>query len=388
MHTLKTIFAAFGAALVVAGPAHSQLPVEPIPSVESLPKKYPEHWVFAHDMAFFGLLSGRVNIIDPTAENHDMLGMVSAMSFASFAASNDRGELYVAETFYSRGTRGERSDFLTIYDAATLDITAQIELPGAKRSATVTQKGALQITRDGSFILAFNFTPAASVTVVDLNQRAVVNEIQVPGCMMIYPSGDRGFASLCGDGAMIAFDLDEAGQPVGEFRTAKFNDMDADPMFTKVAYIGDTAYFPTFKGYVQPVTLGGGEPVIGERVYLAGSVRDSKHGAFARPSGWQVITADDRGRVYILMRPNAGVGDHKSGGSYVWVYDPKKESVIDEIALTGNSISIEATSGRSPMLVAANEMFNLDVYDARKGDHIRYIGGWPAGTPFGLYAVN
>ena len=40
------------------------------------------------------------------------------------------------------------------------------------------------------------------------------------------------------------------------------------------------------------------------------------------------------------------------------------------------------------MLVAANEMFNLDVYDARKGDHIRYIGGWPAGTPFGLYAVN
>lgn len=366
----------------------AQLPNEEIPSVETLPERYPSNWLFAHDVAFYSLVSGRVYIVDPLAKEKDIHGIVDAGQFASFSYSSERKELYVAETFYSRGMRGDRSDFLTLYDAPTLNISAQVELPGGKRSMSITHKNAMQQTRDGKFLLIFNFTPASSVTVFDLDSRSVVNEIQIPGCMLIYPNGERGFASFCGDGTMIAFDLDESGRQIAEFRTDKFNDIDNDPLFMKVVYIKDTAYFTSFKGHIQAVGLPGGAPVIQEKAYLSGSVRETAHGTYARPAGWQVITRDERGRLYILMRPDAKDGDHKSGGSYVWVYDPDERSVVREIALNANSISIEVTGGRKPMLVATSEEMHLDVYDLKSGEYLRTIGGWGPATPFVLHTVN
>ena len=371
------------------GSASAQLPVEQIPSVETLPDTYPANWVLAHDVAFYNLPSGRVFIVDPSSKEKDVHGIIDAGQFATTTYSRERNEIYVAETFYSRGMRGDRTDFLTIYDARTLNVAAQVELPGGKRSMSVTHKSALQQTNDGKFLLVFNFTPAASVTIFDLDTRSIVNEIQMPGCMLIYPNGERGFASLCGDGAMIAFDLDEAGQKVAEYRTDSFNDIDDDPLFMKVAYVGDVAYFTSFKGYIQAVELAGGAPVVRERIYLTGPVRAGEQSsAYARPAGWQVITRDRRGRIYLLMRPDAKDGDHKFGGSLVWVFDPGKQAVVREIPLKGNSISIEVTGGRNPMLVATSEEMHLDIYDLKSGDHLRKIGGWGPATPFTLHAVQ
>lgn len=385
IRALLAIGAVFACALSGAA---AQLAVEPIPNVETLPERYPSHWVLAHDLSFYNLSSGRVFLVDPAAKEKDVHGIVDAGQFPSVLFSRERGELYVAETFYSRGMRGDRSDYLTIYDGETFNQVAQIELPGAKRSMSVTHKNALQQTRDGKFLLIFNFTPASSITVFDLDTRAIVNEIQAPGCMLMYPSGEHGFASFCGDGSLIAFDLDEEGQVTSEYRTEEFNDIDADPLFMKVAYADDIAYFPSFKGYIQPVRLAGGAPEVLERVYLSGSVRESTHGAYARPAGWQVVTSDARGNVYVLMRPDAKEGDHKFGGSYVWVYDPARARVVREIPLQGNNISIEVTGGRSPMLVATSEEMHLDIYDLKSGEHLRKIGGWGPANPFTLHAVG
>jgi methylamine dehydrogenase heavy chain len=387
-HSLRLVPAFIAAAGALMGASLAQLPVEPTPNVETLPEKYPTSWLFAHDLAFYALATGRVYIVDPDAKTNDVHGMVDAAAFASFSYSQDRGELYVAETFYTRGMRGDRTDFLTIYDMATLDIAAQVELPGAKRSLSVTQKAALQVTRDGEFLLIYNFTPAASVSIFDLNKRKVVNDIQIPGCSLIYPHGDKGFASFCADGSMIAFDLGENGKPLNEYRTVKFNDIDADPLFMKFATDDDVAYFVSYKGFVQPVRLAGGEPEVLDRMYLGGAVRQTSYGAGARPAGWQVITQDRSGKIYVLMRPDARDGDHKSGGSYVWVFDPNSGRVVREIALAGNSISIEVTGGRNQKLVATNEAMFLDIYDLKSGEHERIIGGWGPANPFALHAVQ
>ncbi|TNE58933.1 MAG: amine dehydrogenase [Alphaproteobacteria bacterium] len=368
--------------------AHAQLPIEPVPSTRTLPEVYPQNWIFAQDLSFFSLVTGRVYIVDPTAKRRDVQGMVDAGQFATFSFSQARHELYVGETFYSRGMRGERSDFITIYDTQTLLPKAQVELPGGKRAQTVTQKNALQQSADGRFLFVYNFTPAASVTVLDLDTHDLVNEIQLPGCSMIYQNGKSGFATLCGDGSMMAFDLDETGQVTGEFRTEPFNDIDADPLFMKAVIVNQTAYFPTFEGRIQPVKLAGGAPVVGAKKYMTGAVRNTDHGQYARPAGWQVITRDAAGKVYILMRPDAKPGDHKSGGSYVWVYNPKSGAVVREYELASNSISIEVTLGSNPMLVATSEEMHLDIYDLKSGEHLRKIGGWGPATPFSLYAVQ
>jgi len=375
---------------VVADDAQSfpdPLPVEPLPEYHSLPETYPDTWVFAHDMAFYSLTNGRVYIVDAAAKGADVLGMVDVHMFGNFLPDVARKQLFVSETFYSRGNRGERTDMLTIYDTATLSIKNQVAMPGNKRGQSVTHKSSLQLSNDGKFLFIYYFTPAASVGVFDVEKQEFVSEIMLPGCTQMYPSGDHGFASVCADGTMIAFDLDDAGGVETEYRTEVFNTIDEDPFFIPVGRVGDTAYFVSFAGDVQAVTLAGGAPVLAPRVEAAalfgGEAQD------AMPSGWQVITADNAGLVYMLMRPGAVSGDHKTGGSVVWVFDPKVGKVVKQLPLLGDSIAIEITGADTPLLVATNAAtMALDVYDAASGDHLRTIGDLGAATPFTLHAVK
>ncbi|MEM6850359.1 MAG: amine dehydrogenase large subunit [Pseudomonadota bacterium] len=368
--------------------AAAQLAPEPMSVIETLPNPYPEEWVFAHDLNFYSLLTGRVFLVDPTSTERDVHAIADAGQFASVSYSKDRHELYVAETFYSRGAKGDRSDFLTIYDGASFAQLEQLPLPGGKRSMSVTQPRSLQQTRDGKFLLIFNFTPAASVSVLDLDRRALVHEITIPGCMLIYPMGDRGFGSMCGDGSFIAFDLGDDGKPLSEKKSDKIVDVDEDPVFMMAATVGDALYFPSFNGAIQTVIPKDGALTDGGRHRLAGPVRDTEHGAKARPSGWQVVSSDEDGLVYVLMRPNAGEGDHKFGGSFVWAYDPQSQTVTRELPLVANSVSIQVTGGEKPMLVAANEAMHLDVYDLKSGEHLREIGGWGPATPYTMHSVR
>ena len=143
----KSLYTALGAAAIAVGavyPAAAELPVDPIPNVLSLDPDYPDTWIYAHDTNFFSLLDGQVVLLDVAAENRHYKGAIPAGQFASFLESTRRPELYVAETFYSRRTRGERTDTITIHDKATLDVIDEIVLPGGKRGQMVTHKHTLR----------------------------------------------------------------------------------------------------------------------------------------------------------------------------------------------------------------------------------------------------
>ena len=58
--------------------ALSELPAEPVPNVASLPKKIPDGWLYAHDVAFFSLTSGKVFLIDPKAETRNLRAIIRA----------------------------------------------------------------------------------------------------------------------------------------------------------------------------------------------------------------------------------------------------------------------------------------------------------------------
>jgi methylamine dehydrogenase heavy chain len=152
-------------------------------------------------------------------------------------------------------------------------------------------------------------------------------------------------------------------------------------MFMKFATVGDTIYFPTFRGFLQPVKMADGAPVPGKSWHFA---KDSK----SEPSGWQVITADHNGLLYVLMLKGAKEGDHKSGGEQVWVLDPEKQEIVRKIALKTGAISIEVTRAKKPQLAVTNFNMEIDVYDLESDELVRTIGNFLSANPFVLHAAE
>lgn len=398
---LSPVISAALASAVLMGAALAELPVEPTPAVRTLPSDYPDSFVFIVDGNFWGIESGKVVIADVGDETQHHRGSVGAAQFGYFAAATTRPELYVVETFYARGQRGERTDVLTIYDKSTLKELGEIVLPGGKRAQTLTERGAFQLSADERFAYVFNFTPASSVTVVDLVKRRIVGDVDIPGCVHAFAIRN-GFASLCGNGGVASTKLDATGKKIGQTMSAPFTDIDSDPMFTRPAIIAGVAYFPTYRGKIQPIDFNGEEAVVGEAWPIVaaeeapakkswldripGFGKKEKSGGEWLPSGWQLISSDDAGRLYVLMRQTETIDDHDSGGGEVWVIDPKERKVLKRLKLRGDSQLIEVTGGADPYLVALNMDMSLDVLKAGDGEFVRRIGGQIAMSPFAIIA--
>lgn len=383
--------------------AQAELPVEPTPSVETLPAEYPDGFVFVVDGNFWGIESGKVVVADVGHATKHHRGAVGAAQFGNFAAAQTRAELYVVETFYERGHRGARTDVLTIYDKATLNQIGEIALPGGKRAQTLTERGTFQLSADERFAFVFNFTPASSVTVVDLEKRRVVSDVDIPGCTHAFALKAGGFASLCGNGAVVSTKLDANGKQVGQSMSAPFNDIDNEPMFTRPAVIDGVGYFPTYHGKIQEIDFNGAEAVPGDawpiedivaeaprkkswRDRIPGMSRKGVATGQWLPSGWQLMTSDDAGRIYVLMRQTETIDDHDTGGNQVWVIDPKSRKVLNKIDLRSDGMLIEVTAGADPYLVALNLDMSLDVLKANSGEFVRRIGGQIAMSPFAIIA--
>jgi len=378
MH-VKFVFIIF--AIFLSWNAKAEISPEPIPNVEVLPGDYPDNWIFAHDVNFASLLTGQVVVLDIAADTKEYKGSLDASQFGTFIQSAKRDELYVGETFYSRGTRGDRTDVVTIYDKATLKRIDEIVLPGGKRAQIVINKYAMQLIDEDRYLLVLNFTPAISVTVIDIEKREVLSEIPIGGCNMIYPSGKRGFSSLCGDGTLMSVSLDKQGNIVDRTRSDVFFNPDEDPIFDKPVYLDGTAFFPSFAGKMQPIEMSK-TPTILSTWSLVDSQAAIENW---RPSGWQIISGSDD-LLYVLMQKNGFPGSHKSGGEEVWVFDPPQKKRIRRILLNSPGFSIEVTPGKLPLLAVTGTDMSIWIYDT-DGKLQRNISvGAPSAMPIMLNA--
>jgi len=371
-------------AMLTAASSHAELPAEPIPNVAKISPDYPDSLIFAHDANFDALIAGRVVLLDVAPETHNYKGALDAAQFASFTESAERNELYVAETFYSRGTRGERTDVITIYDKEYLKPIGEIALPGGKRGQVVSNRYTLQLADQYRYLFLFNFTPAASVVMIDVASRTILSETPIPGCSLVYPTGKRGFSSLCSNGSMFTAQFDEQGQITKQASIPPFFSVDDDPLFDKPVYLNGTAYFPRFNGQMQAIDLSGDAPAVTEPWSL---LTETERNENWRPGGWQIATVDPSGQIYILMHLDGSDGTHKSGGSEVWVFDPASKKRVKRFELQEWGVSIEVTAGKNPYLVVTNGDMQLDVYEAASGKWLKMIGG-AAAMPFNLHAVR
>lgn len=365
----------------------AEIKPEPIGKINTLPVPYPSHWVIAHDASFFHMQEGKMIVLDTDGEHlgEQYKGMFNNSFLGKFIQSSKRPEMYVGETFHSRGSRGERTDVLTIYDKATLAPIDEIVLPGGKMMGSMPEKQSVALLDDDRMLLISNFTPASSVTVVDVVERKIIGEVQTPGCALIYPTGKRGFSTLCSNGSMFSVQLDKNGQVIQEERTEAFFDTDTEILYEKSAIIDGIAYFPGFAGQVQPIDLRKSKPKVLKQWWLTS---EEERAQGWRPGGWQLLDQDDKGRLYILMNPKGFNGSHKDGGPEVWVFNPKKGKRVQRIKLNSWGISLALTSGKDPRLVVTTPEMQLEVYQAKTGEFIRGISDFGQETPFVVYAAE
>ena len=366
--TTVGFFTWFAAAAVGAGSAPAAdfptpLPPETIPKVETLPAHYPTTW------SFLNYAGDRIELRNVGSDTREVKGQLQAHDSATLLVSDKRPEIYVADTVWSRGVRGTRTDFITIYDAKTLNPIGEIVLPGTKRALITGMEGLSAFTDDQRMALVFNFTPASSVTVVDLVKRQPLGQIEIPGCSLVYPSGARGFSTLCSSGTMLTIRLDANGAVAGRSETKAFNPLDTDPLFTASATLGGVRYFPSLQGRVQPLDMKGDDVKVLPDWPLVPAADAAGHW---RPSGWQLIASDDQKLLYVVMQADAHEGTHKDPGNEVWIYNAATKTRVKRLRLVRPGSSIALTHDAVPLLlVQAGE--RLDVYDAHEGTFLRSL---------------
>ncbi len=356
--------AASVAAMLSWGTAVADVPTDELGTVPAPPVS--PHWVFLTDAAFFHMTEGKIVIVD--ADQGKLVSKLSTGFLADSRLSPDGKEFYVVETFWSRGSRGKRTDVVTIFDMTTFLPVAEVEIPG--RFLAVTQPFNNGLSPDGRFLYVFNLNPATSVIVVDIKARALVGEISTPGCGTVLPGKDM-FIMPCGDGTFLQVNLDAAGKEVSRTRTPQpVFDADADPVSERPAVTSKGYAFTSYGGKVYEVDMTGGEPVYAEPWSLTGVDE-----AGWRPGGWEQVAYGAHANELFVAMHQGGPGTHEQPGPEIWVYDLAEKKKVRVIKPEEAVLSIAVSRDDKPILAAITETLGLAIIDATSGAQTSSMSG-------------
>lgn len=324
------------AASFAAASARAELQGEQA-GVASLPP-LGDHWVWVSDRLI------QHNILFD-GDSGEVLGMIDSPTILTPKlplVSRERNEIYSTDIAYSRGTRGERIDFISIYDLRTLAYRGEIIVPSMFGTSNASYPYNDMIGE--RFLGVFNQFPNASISIVDLVEREFVEEIIVTGCAGVYPVGARRagvvanrFATLCGNGTVLEVTLDDAGRKQSAVSSERFFDVVTDPVFMAAGWDGSGWVFVSFEGKVHRVDFSGPVPVAEAAWSLLGG-GDSGW----RPGGLQHVAVHaGLGRLYVAMH-EGGPGSHKDAGPEVWSFDLADKKRLQRIELPNLTASFLA----------------------------------------------
>ena len=359
-HALVLVVAAV---VTHAGP---ELEVEQLNTLE-LPAASHQHWVWVNDLAGFGI-DAKAYLFN--ADNGRMLGMLStSIIHDALVLPRNHKAIYASDTFYSRQTRGVRTDVVTIYDPIRLAPVGEVVIP-PKQMIGGPNIWQSQLTDDDRFLLIYNFTPAQSVTVVDTAVPVLVGEIETPGCMFLFPSGPRRFHMIRNDGAILTVRLDEKGEPVKKTLTGPLFDADTKFLHESAVRSGQQYYFVSYEGDIHTLDVSGEEPTMKAAWPLQSpSERDEWW-----PGGTQLIALHTgSGRFYVAMH-RGGINSQKDPGEEIWVYDINSQQRLARYEVKTPVTTMAVSQDDEPLLYTAFfEKPQLEIYDALSGKHLRTV---------------
>jgi methylamine dehydrogenase heavy chain len=361
-------------------PAESQLPTAEEHTTATLPEPQP-HWLYILEPVFPHLIVTKVWIVD--GDSLEVIGMFNGGYTANLALAQDASEYYMAETFYSRGSRGERIDVVTTFDGRSLEPQGEVVLPEG-RFLVVPKKYDTGLTTDGKYLLSFNMDPATAISVVDVQEERYVGEVEVPGCALVFPHGPTRFSSICADGSLLTVDFSNLENPEMT-RGDPFFDAVGDPVLEHPAFSKEEgkAFFVSYGGMVYPVDFAGDLPRVGEPWSL---LSEEEEGTWW-PGGWQLVSwHPGSNRLFVAMHEGEE-WSHKHAGEEVWVFDLDSKERLQRIPTEHGAFSSIVTQDEQPLLFTLSETQTLSVFDGTSYEHKGDVGELGI-SPYVLYVTG
>lgn len=299
----------------------------------------------------------------------DMKGLMSVSGFTpALEPNNARGEIYAAESFYSRGTRGTRTDVVSIYDMETLSPTEEIVVP--KKLASLPFRQYISLLDDGKHLVVFNMTPAQSVSIVNVAKRKFVQEISTPGCALTLPVENRSFLQMCGDGTLQLIGLNRKGEESSRSRSEGFFKIDEDPVYDKPVPAGEGWMLISFDGKIFDASVKAGEISVSEPWSIL-TEEDKKAGW--RPGGGQILAYHHQLDLVFTLMHQGGTDTHEEPGNEVWVFDNESRRRVARISLAVMANNLSVSQNEDALLTVSGIDSQLHVYDVRTTKLVRTI---------------
>jgi len=360
-------------AAMAAGAAATQPPVLPAETsdVATLAPAGPHRFITIGFRGSFVIFDG---------DSGKLEGQVPVGHFSNVALWPDNGRIYIAETLWAHGNRGKRIDLLSIYDAMTLNLLKEIDLPG--RALVTPKLNDLTVSASGRRAYVYNMQPATSVIWIDLVRQTVGGSAEIPGCALTFPWGENGVSSLCSDGSLAMVTFPDQGPPQIT-HTKPFFDAENDPIFDNSVYDSATAsaVFLSYTGRIYAAKLGA-DPVIQKAWSINEAAGQKAAGTGTdelawRPGGVQPIAwhkATDR--IFVLMHPGS-YWSHQKGGTEIWALNLKSHALLARFPVRGQFAekveSIVVSQQSQPQLYLINTDGGAAVVNADSGEEIRKI---------------
>lgn len=300
-----------------------------------------------------------------------MMGLVQTALLADMAIDPAGKFYYVAETIWSKGNRGTRQDMVTVYDSTNLKLQAEIPIPG--RLLIGGRKQDFILSDDGKLGFVYNFSPASSVSVVDLEKRKFLRAIELPGCASLIPNPGAGFSALCADGSLATVTAGAAKPAITH--SAPFFSATDDPIFDNLIYdkTKQQALFLSYTGKIYTAKMAAA-PTVSEpfSIQVAAGLRagDTKPlDVNWYPGGGQPMALHRAsGHLFVLMHPGE-YWTHKAGGTEIWDVDLAAKKVVKRVPITDPATTIEVTQEAAPKLMySGGEGGTVHVVDVKTWD--------------------
>ncbi|WP_339858235.1 amine dehydrogenase large subunit [Pseudohongiella acticola] len=343
---------------------------------------FDQHWVTVRRGDTVFLVDADEGVIGGTL-------LVSSFSPA-LAPRMSAGLIYAYGSYYSRGSLGDRTDVVQIYDAATATAISEVEIPA--RAAGIGHPGMMGLIND-RFAGVWNITPATSVSLVDIESETFVGEVSLPSCSGIYPEAE-GWISVCGDGTAQYIQLNTAGQETRRIQSASFFDVFTDPVYDYSVPAADGWMFMSFEGLLRKVSLDGDNLVVSEAFDINPESDGTAdvNGVMPKPDdNWRIGSYqpfayhDGEALLATLMHDGGGQETFEKPGTELWIYNmiTGNRGVRIELGEDVTARGVLLTPGDDPLLLLATSD-GLQVRNPRSGRLLRTVEN-VSGTMQALY---
>lgn len=327
--------------------------------------------VYVNDSAHFASLTQQY-VID--AEEGRVIGMTDGGFLPNPVVADDGSLFAQASTTFSRISRGEREDYVEVFDPVTFKPIADITLPpDAHRFLVGTYPWMTALTPDNDTLLYYQFSPAPAVGVVDLEGKAFRRMLEVPDCYHIFPVAADTFFMHCRDGSLARVNFQAEGDAAPEVTHSEVFHGEEEYVVNHPAFSQKAGrlVWPTYEGKIFQFDLSTGEA---KALATLEGLTEEERADNWRPGGWQLVAYHRQSnRIYMLVDQRAE-WTHKTPSRYVVVLDADTGERIARHEMGHDIDSVAVSQDAEPLLYGLSlGAKTLYIYDAETGEELRSV---------------